>query len=296
MKNVDVPDHAGVTALHVASTRAEYCTKKLLEAGANPRATTHEDLTPLHLAVRAQESNVVGMLLRWLHKLSPRKSQGVGQGPLRPDDASRDKRPIEGIDAKDAKGHTPLYYAVRSGRPETVTILLHAGANVSVGGNLFQACSEFEEENAICNATCHVKLDPLTQREAKVDASSENEAISPFEYPKPKLSTSDTRRLEEIVTLLVSFGVDPSGLRPTERPSSRGIIGDCIWDGKAYTASCLFDRVPHSLWVEPGKSAPYSGSLAINASAYDPSLALSASFPRVMEGTPSPRDFLLFMR
>ncbi|KAJ5704801.1 hypothetical protein N7536_000490 [Penicillium majusculum] len=276
MKNVDTPDHAGVTALHVASTRTEYCTQKLLKAGADPRALTHEGLTPLHLAARAQESNIVGMLVHSLRKLSRRKPRANSDGLLPKEDG--DKFRIDGIDAKDVSGVSPLYYAVRSGRPETVMILFEAGANANAGVNLFKACSEFEEENAFRKATCHVNLDPLTQREIRADVSS------------------DTARLEEIVTLLVEFGADTSGLGPTRQPYARGIIGDCIWHGKAYTASCIVDQIPRSLWVEPGKSSPYSTVLPVSAPAYDPTLASSERFPRVETGEPNAYNFILFLR
>ena len=175
-----------------------------------------------------------------------------------------DELRIDGIDAKDASGLSPLYYAVRSGRPETVMILFEAGANANAGGNLFKACRDFEEENAFRKATCHIKHDPLTQREARVDISSKQAASSSIKSPRTELFTSDTARLEEIVTLLVDFGANLSGLGPTRQPYARGIIGDCIWHGKTYTASCIVDQAPRSLWVEPGKSSPYSTVLALS--------------------------------
>ncbi|KAJ5982074.1 hypothetical protein N7451_012174, partial [Penicillium sp. IBT 35674x] len=294
MKNIDTPDHAGITALHVASTRTEYCTKKLLKAGASPRAITHEHFTPLHLAARAQESNIVGILVRSLRKSSRQKPRANLEALLPKEDG--DKRRIDGIDAKDVSGLSPLYYAVRSGRPETVMILFEAGANVNAGGNLFKACSNFEEENAFRKATCHVNHDPLTQREVKADISSKQAASSSINPLRSELFTSDTARLEEIVTLLVKFGADPSGLGSTRQPYARGIIGDCIWHGKAYTASCIVDRVPRSLWVEPGNSSPYSAVLAVSAPAYDPALASSESFPRVETGEQNAYNFILFLR
>ncbi|KAJ5529966.1 hypothetical protein N7527_003359 [Penicillium freii] len=294
MKNVDTTDHAGVTALHIASTRTEYCTKKLLKAGADPRAITRERLTPLHLAARAQESNIVGMLVRSLHKLSRQKPRANSEALLPKEDG--EKLRIDGIDAKDVNGLSPLYYAVRSGRPETVMILFEAGANANASGTLFKACMDFEEENAFRKATCHIKHDPLTQREARVDVSSKQAASSSIKSPRTELFTSDTARLEEIVTLLVDFGANPSGLGPTRQPYARGIIGDCIWHGKTYTASCIVDQVPRSLWVEPGKSSPYSTVLAVSAPAYDPALASSKSFPRVETGEPSAYNFILFLR
>jgi ankyrin repeat protein len=292
MKNIDIPDHAGLTALHIASTRTEYCTWKLLDADLNPRAVTHEGLTPLHLAARAEKSNIVGMLVRSLRKSSLCRGGTPNTETNTFNDA--DNNTSEGINAADGNGLTPLYYAVRSGRPETVMILLEAGADANAGCDLFEACSEFERENALLDATSHVYYDPLTQREAKREPSEERAAPSPSINT---LSSRDDRRLEEIVKLLVSSGADPSRLGPTSQPSpSNGIVGDCVWQGRAYTASCLVDNVPKSLWVKPGEEAPYSGFLSISAAAYDPSLASAESFPQVVAGRPSPRNFLLFMR
>jgi hypothetical protein len=176
-------------------------------------------------------------------------------------------------------------------------ILLRAGADANAGCDLFEACGEFEQENAFLDATSHAYYDPLTQREAKREPLEERAVLSPAEPSNNALSTQDVRRLEEIVQLLVSFGADPSRLGPTCHPSpSDGIVGDCVWQGKAYTASCLIDNVPKSLWVKSGKEAPYSGFLSISAAAYDPSLASSKSFPQIMAGRQSRRNFQLFLK
>lgn len=297
MKNVDVPDHAGLTALHIASTRTEYCTQKLLEAGLNPRAITYEGLTVLHLAARAEKSNIVGMLARSLRKSSSYRGVTSNQETDTFNDTRNDnKHHSEGIDATDGKGLTPLYYAVRSGRPETVMTLLGSGANANAGCDLFEACGEFEQENAFLDATSHVYYDPLSQREAEREPLDERAVPSPTKRSNNALSSQEIRRLEEIVQLLVSFGADTSRLGPTHQPSSSGIVGDCIWQGKAYTASCLIENVPKYVWVEQGKETPYSGYLSISAAAYDPSLASSENFPDVEAGKRSPVDFQLFMR
>lgn len=295
MKDLDIKDHGGLTALHVASARTEYCTKKLLEAGLDARAATYEDLTPLHFASRAHESNIVGMLVRFLRKQPRGKSSADPDVHLSNENSDGSK--IAGIDAQDANGLTPLYYAVRSGRPETVSILLKAGANVRVGGDVFKACSEFEDEDALLKATRHTKLDPLTQKEISADASSTDEENDAKRTPSTGFSSADGRRLEEIVGLLVAYGADASGLGQPKHSSSRGVIGECVRQGKAYTASCLVDQVPHSLWVAQDKSTTYSGILAVSAPAYDPSLARAAPFSSLFEpGNPNNSIFLLFLR
>ncbi|KAF5012003.1 hypothetical protein FDECE_1918 [Fusarium decemcellulare] len=273
MKNVDVSDHTGQTALHIASTRSEYCAKTLLDAGLSPIVASYEGLTPLHLAARAQQSNIVGMF----------------------HDADDGRLEIDGINATDKEGYSPLYYAVRSGRPEAVKILLEAGADVRSGGDLFQACSEFEEDNMFRAATCHIHRDPLTQREIKGDVSDTSEGCSPSTASKAKFSVIETSRLEEILAMLVKYRADVSELESKTKPYKDGHVRRCLRQGKAYTASCLFDRVPLSLWTEPNRSAFYTTLLATSAPAYDSSVSSKHSIP-VVAGRPSPIEFELFIR
>ncbi|KAK6069961.1 hypothetical protein SCUP234_10376 [Seiridium cupressi] len=127
--DVDARDRDGASALHLASMMSEYLVKDLLAAGADPAGMTPEGLTPLHLAARARQSNVIGMLL----------SAVAGRS---------DK-----VDARDQNGRTPLHYACRSGRSETVSLLLAAGADPTAQDandrTPLDACTEFEEEQAL---------------------------------------------------------------------------------------------------------------------------------------------------
>ncbi|KAM0499195.1 hypothetical protein ACHAP8_005907 [Fusarium lateritium] len=290
VKNLDASDHTGQTALHIAATQSEYCTKKLLDAGSSPLTTTHKGLTPLHVAAQAQQSNIVGLLVHFLRELSHQKSR-TGNGTSVQHDKERevdDKLHIDGIDATDEKGLSSLYYAVRSGRPESVQILLEAGANINTGGDLYKACSEFEDENASRSVTKYVKHDPLTQREAMEDDLSPYEGSSPSTPAKAKFSVIETSRLEEIVVMLVEYGADVSLLKD-------GLILKCLWRGMAYTASCLFDRVPLSLWAEPSRSTAYTVLLSTNAPAYDSSASSKCTMP-VVVGKPNRIEFELFIR
>lgn len=80
---------------------------------------------------------------------------------------------------------------------------------------MLRACGEFEAENAFCNATVRVSLDPLTHRKATAETSSRHATSSPIKPLDSELSPGDTRGLEEIVKLLVVFGANASRLRPT---------------------------------------------------------------------------------
>ncbi|KAF3018866.1 hypothetical protein E8E14_008009 [Neopestalotiopsis sp. 37M] len=127
--DVDARDRDGASALHLASMMSEYLVKELLAAGADPAGTTLEGLAPLHLAARARQSNVIGMLLSAM--------------------AGRSDK----VNAQDQHGRTPLHYACRSGRFESVSLLLAAGADPTAQDvndrTPLDACTEFEEEQAL---------------------------------------------------------------------------------------------------------------------------------------------------
>ncbi|KEY64017.1 hypothetical protein S7711_07381 [Stachybotrys chartarum IBT 7711] len=225
-KNVNIPDYDGLTALRVASMRTEYCTRKLLDSGADPRATTSENSTPLRLAARSRKSNIVGMLLSSMSKSG--KIPLANLETLELNEAG-DSHQVVGINAVDANGFSALYDAARSGRPKTVAILLTTGADVHAGADLFKACGEFEEENALYKNKCHIKRDPLSQREITrrkaEDANSDQDGgPSPGKEFGISLSTHETSRLEEIVTMLVEFGAGASALKLKEQPFEPGII------------------------------------------------------------------------
>ncbi|KAF6814465.1 ankyrin repeat-containing protein [Colletotrichum sojae] len=131
VENVDHHDEQGITALHIASTFSEWQTKRLLEAGANARSATHEGLTALHLAARSRKPNVVGILLDHLRGCSTAEET------------------ISVINARDALGRSPLYYACAAGRAATVRLLVQAGAEVwteeAFERSPWHACARFEE-------------------------------------------------------------------------------------------------------------------------------------------------------
>ncbi|KAF2676975.1 ankyrin [Lentithecium fluviatile CBS 122367] len=183
VKNLNHGDNQGLTPLHLAATVYENHAKKLLVAGANPTVTTFEGLTPLHLATRARQSNILGLLL-----------EAIGTG--RPD----------AFDAVDDKGHTPLYYACRSGRTESVRLLLDAGADAS-RKEIFEAVAAFEEEE---------KLNPTVK--------------------------INTNRLEEIVDILMDAREDAFGLKASRHDRtyiSTELIDAVMKASHEYTLTCL---------------------------------------------------------
>lgn len=133
-QDVDIPDQNGITALHMASMMSQFLVKQLLAAGADPTRSTGDGMNALHLAARARQSNIIGSLIDAL----PNRQEG----PLG-----------KHVNTKDEIARTPLHYACRSGRPESVSYLLAAGADPSSpdanGLTPFDACLEFEEEQAL---------------------------------------------------------------------------------------------------------------------------------------------------
>ncbi|KAM5358037.1 hypothetical protein ACJZ2D_015659 [Fusarium nematophilum] len=105
-------DTWGLRPIHFAASTDEYTVNHLLYAGADPFAPTNQGMNVLHIATRCRRGNVVGLLLEWMKKLDPAAmAQAVNQ--------------------KDGQEFTPLHYACRSGRIESVLLLLDAGADVN---------------------------------------------------------------------------------------------------------------------------------------------------------------------
>ncbi|KAK5653030.1 hypothetical protein OQA88_9316 [Cercophora sp. LCS_1] len=136
---VDQTDRDGVTALHFAATHCEFTVRTLLHAGASPSKATLEGLTPLHLAARSRQPNIVAMLLEWM------KSRYTKSDFLEAVNSSS-----HGWEA-----YTPLHFACASGCSASVQYLLEAGAvdnprdgytfrNISV----WHLAAQFEEEEA----------------------------------------------------------------------------------------------------------------------------------------------------
>ncbi|SPO06411.1 uncharacterized protein DNG_09100 [Cephalotrichum gorgonifer] len=231
-RDVDKTDKDGNTALHLAVTSGEIetYTKKLLEAGADPAAATHEGLTPLHLASRSRYPNIAGLLLDAL-----RARQGITTG-----------EPVAGVNAKTFNGSnlTPLYYACRSGRPETVKLLLEAGTDVKGCSNIFQACVDFEEEDALWWKP-HVSEDGPGNGDAvglKLDDKSRrgsDKRVSESGMDYSRLGVHESTRLAEILSMLAKHGADLSQL--DSRPWTCGAIEAAVKAGREYTAACLMD-------------------------------------------------------
>jgi ankyrin repeat protein len=241
VKDVDQRDHQGLTALHLASTVAVANVKKLLEAGSDPTSASFDALTPLHLAARARHSNIVGLLL-----------------------SSIKEDRVKAINATDAKGNTPLYYACQSGRPETVQLLLEAGADASKG-TLFSACATFEDEQKLWGVDRHAADTEQNQSASGLTIGDTTRPEVPKDNDYRSTGIDDVRdsaRLEEIIDMLVSHNCDLSSLLGGgSRFGESGALDQAASAGHTYTFSCLL-RARDS--IQPAsKSRRYFASSAL---------------------------------
>jgi ankyrin repeat protein len=110
VENIDTGDFQGVRPIHLAATISEYTVAKLIQHGADSSIPTHEGKSLLHIASRSRQSNIVGLLLE--HFLSTDH--------------------FDLLSSQDTLGQSPLHDACRSGRPETVALLLKAGADPNI--------------------------------------------------------------------------------------------------------------------------------------------------------------------
>lgn len=245
-KNLDVPDNDGITPLHIAATRSETFSKQLLDAGANPLVYTHEGLTPLHLAALSRESNIVGLLLSAMQNHQNKASASILPGEVEAialDKKATKSEAAAGVNAQMLDNDnviTPLFYAVMSGRPETVALLLDAGANVKLG-NIFEACLEFEEEIHIQNQRQSVRNIREISRMHSWKFSKLFLGAGPSSSHRETLDLrlDDTARLEEIMDMLINSGADPSLIESNRESYHGSIIKRAMNQNKDYTAGCL---------------------------------------------------------
>lgn len=238
-KDINVRDKDGIAPLHLAVTVSEYYTKKLLAAGADPRIETFEGLTPLHLAARSRQGNIIGMLLDALHRLDsdqpPSSLITPGAWIKRTSNTA-----ITGVNAE-ANGITPLYYACLSGRPEIVSMLLDAGADVK-GRSLRSAITGFEDELELWR-----RKTPHDAENGACGGLTKADLTRPYGgggrngmYHVDPLD--DTARLEEIIEMILDHGGDLTGGNFfAMRSEGHGSITDTTSDCRDYALKCLSD-------------------------------------------------------
>ncbi|KAF5013105.1 hypothetical protein FDECE_875 [Fusarium decemcellulare] len=105
-------DRYGLRPIHFAASTFEYTVDRLLRAGADPFVSTSQGMNVLHIASRCRRSNILGQLLERMKELDPLAL-------------------TKALNQKNMRQLTPLHYASRSGRIESVLLLLESGADVN---------------------------------------------------------------------------------------------------------------------------------------------------------------------
>ena len=192
--SIDVEDNNGIRPVHLAAAISEQLLSKLMNYGADLQAVTYEGLNLLHISARLRQPNIVGLLIE---KLSTSDVLSL-------------------LNSVDDYGRTPLHYACRSGRPETVAILLDSGADVNISDkkNLapLHACAEIEEEKLLWSMkptgttrACGILINEKARPDPEGQSHSWGAHQSMWNIVRPG---NQTARIQEIIRLLIQHGAE----------------------------------------------------------------------------------------
>ncbi|KAL3478526.1 ankyrin repeat-containing domain protein [Aspergillus californicus] len=215
---LQIADRDGVLPIHLAATISESLVATLMSRGASTTAVTADGRNLLHIASTARQSNIIGLLLDHY--------AATGQTSI--------------VNARCKNGRTPLHDACRSGRLETVTLLLAAGAEIDIADannqTIFYACSAFTEEQRLWTFTNDSKNIFQTLLAGGVLSQDTTRPRVPTRTGKPERrsglhvveSEHDTVDIGSIVRLLVTHGAKLDGGGREYRTS---ILDTAIRDG-----------------------------------------------------------------
>ncbi|CAG7939364.1 unnamed protein product [Penicillium salamii] len=208
--NINEEDNLGITPLHLAASASDINALTLIEHGANIKAKDKSMRTPLSFAAEAGQSNVVGLLLELYHN----------------DPALVNHQCI--------KRRSALHEASRSGSPESVKLLLDAGADPLLpderGRTALHVAAEFESRTGPQKAESeHLSGPPLLeslQYSGRPREEKERDAVSRMGVGIA--SDDGTRCIREVVRLLLAAGARPAQIdRNGHRPLDVAVMLGC---------------------------------------------------------------------
>ncbi|KAJ5738435.1 hypothetical protein N7493_001590, partial [Penicillium malachiteum] len=222
-KNLSPQDVDGIQPLHIAATVSEAYVFKLLNSGAEIFGVTKEGMSVLHIAARSRQAGIVGLIA----------------------DLGDDERKAF-INQRNVEENAALHYACSSGCPETVRLLLDAGADPDIPGKNgwtpLRVCAEFEIEQARWKGI-EVKGNTKALKTAGIWLGTRSEPSTRAEVDLEKVPRSlrnakresDSTRLDEILIDLVVHGAKITG----DTGSLRDAFHIAVSNQRDYTAECL---------------------------------------------------------
>lgn len=205
--DINAVDNSGNAAVHLAATICDQRVAALISKGADPCLVNFDGQTLLHIASRARESNSVGLV-----------------------STIYSSRARDVFSDTDHNGRTALHYACRSGRVESVRILLEAGANPNhadhEGLNPLCACAEFPEEDQLWRLAYTATHRPRFTDAAAMSPNDSNRPRRPGDRhddvygQRSKISLCDESvGIRQIIRLLLKHGAEVT-------PQNQGSQGD----------------------------------------------------------------------
>ncbi|CAH0045009.1 unnamed protein product [Clonostachys solani] len=249
-QDVDLKDYDGVRPLHIACKSSEQLVAKLLAAGASPTEPTHMGMTPLHIACRFRQSNIVGILLEEIEAKSGKQGLSSHLNTAWrqvPDDWGAEHKAVPPI----------LFLACSSGVPETVSLLLNAGADPNLWfgdreeGSCLTWCLKYESEEKLWKNFRHQPGGEPRLSLNFFGLSMKDDCGRIYEFPERQ-----ENKLADVLDLLQEHGLDLMAMGKQERmPKLDYAIAN--WKSGDYALECLL-RLRQRLTGQAETQAPDS--------------------------------------
>ena len=234
--SVNEPDYRGIRPIHLAATLSEAQFVRLIEEGADPLAVTVEGQSVLQIACRARQSNIVGMILDLYKEL--------GRTTL--------------VDHVDKQGKTALHYAVKSGRLESVNLLLEAGADANFKDS--ENCTPLDMSSHFQAEDFHWSHRISSEQEAYIDAAyvilddprRPRDEMYYSTTPGSKISSENqTVGIRRIIRSLVAYGADISFMASNDLQKSYGGRSNLFESGVSSDHEVLVDELLNIAEIQP---------------------------------------------